>query len=129
MYSGIIRAVNASHFGAPQDAAAAGSHSHSSSSSSSTSSLHEDSIAGSAHLGALHSLLRHHHHHHHHHHHGHEEEAPVSGAAGVGVGDWGSDTASIIDVSAGVSATPEERQHRHPHLGRLKQLLRRQGDD
>jgi hypothetical protein len=87
--------------------------------------LHEDSIAGSTHLAALHSLLRHHHHHHHH----HEEEAPVGGAAGVGVGDSGSDTASIIDVSAGVSATPEERQHRHPHLGRLKQLVRRQGDD
>ena len=124
-YSGIIRAVNASHFGAPQDAAAAGAHSHSSSSSSSSSlSLHEDTLAGSTHLAALHSLLRHHHHHH------HVDEAPMSGAGGsVGVGDSGSDTASIIDVSAGMSATPEERQHRHPHLGRLKQLVRRQGDD
>ena len=118
--------MNASHFGAPQDAAAAGAHSHSSSSSSSSSlSLHEDTLAGSTHLAALHSLLRHHHHHHH-----HVDEAPVSGAAvSVAVGDSGSDTASIIDVSAGVSATPEERQHRHPHLGRLKQLVRRQGDD
>jgi len=123
---GIIRAVKASRFGAPDAvavAAAAAGNEHSSSSSS--SSLHEESVAGS-HLTALHSLLRHRHHHHHE----HRGEAPVDGAGGGGgVSDSGSETASI-DVSVTVSASPEERRHRRHHrdLRRLKHLARRHGD-
>ena len=112
--SGIIRAVNASHFGAPQDAAG---RSHSHSASSSTSSLHEGSTgAGSSHLSALHSMLRYHHHHR------HDGGAAAAAAAG-GISDSGSDTASI-DGAAGISASPEERPHRHRRLERLKQLVR-----
>lgn len=129
--SGIIRAVNASRFGAPDavaatvatTAAAAAGNEHSS--SSSASSLHEESAAGS-HLTALHSLLRHRHHHHHHDDRG--EVARVDGAGDGGeVGDSGSETASI-NVSVTVSASPEERRHRRHHLGRLKNLVRRHGD-
>ena len=112
--SGIIRAVNASHFGAPQDAAG---RSHSHSVSSSTSSLHEGSTgAGSSHLSALHSMLRYHHHHRH-------DGGGAAAAAGGGISDSGSDTASI-EGAAGMSASPEERRHRHRHIRRLKQLVR-----
>lgn len=116
--SGIIRAVNASHFGAPQDAAGRShSHSHSHSASSSTSSLHEGSTgAGSSHLSALHSMLRYHHHHR------HDGGAAAADAAG-GISDSGSDTASI-GGAAGISASPEEHPHRHRRLERLKQLVR-----
>jgi hypothetical protein len=96
--SGIIRAVNASHFGAPDaaiaaiaaagraDADAGNEHS----SSSSCSSLHEESATGS-HMTALHSLLRHHHHHHHHHHEL-RDEGPVDGAGAGGCGISDSDS-------------------------------------
>jgi len=114
-----MRAVNASHFGAPQDACTrrSHSHSHSHSANSSTCSLHE----GSAHLSALHSMLRYHHDHRHDHDH-------QDGAGAGGISDSGSDTASIdgAPAVAGMSALPEEpeRRHRHPHLGRLKHLVR-----
>jgi len=126
-YSGVMRAVKASHFGAPDAAAAAAGNEHSSSSSS--SSLHEESAAGS-HLTALHSLLRHRHHHHHHEHHDdHRGEAPVDGAGGGGgISDSGSETASIDVSVTAVSGSPEERRHRHHDLRRLKHLVRRHGD-